>query len=98
MLGNISALRCVEHDQIEPCKVCAADRQDSESTGQPSFSRKHTPTVYTDRDMFIAMRSGLLGIAKVLERAQDPQSVAIRANLLAMSAAIENRFHLKKKL
>jgi hypothetical protein len=94
---NATASRCTDHDQEEPCPVCLADRQESEGMGRPPSFKKHPPMIFTDRDMFIAIRAGMLGIAKALENDRDPRCIAIRASVLAMSTAIEKRYHFKPK-
>ncbi len=93
---NTAPLRCTDHDQPEPCEVCAADRQELQAPAPPP-PMNSKPVVFTDRDMFVAIRAGLLGIAKAMEGSKDQTSVAVRASALSMSSAIEKRYHIKKK-
>jgi hypothetical protein len=53
---------------------------------------------YTDRDMWIAIRSGLLGIVKALDDfySGNPFAVAVRASLLGIISAIEMRWNLRR--
>jgi hypothetical protein len=58
---------------------------------------RHPPT--TDRDMWIAIRSALIGIVRAIETHANssPLSTAIRASLLAIVDAIEKRYNIKKE-
>ena len=53
---------------------------------------------FTDREMWIAIRAALLGIAKAIETYNEGNmlAVAIRAGLLAITDAIERRYALQK--
>ena len=53
---------------------------------------------FTDREMWIAIRAGLLGIVKAIElqAAGSAMAVAIRAGLLTITDAIERRYNLRK--
>ncbi len=59
--------RCDEHDQLEPCSVCAADRQQAQSPTKPVASAR-TTKLFTDRDLAIVIRSALLMIVTGLEK------------------------------
>ena len=54
---------------------------------------------FTDRDMWVAIRAALLGIAKVIKDQADggPLAVSICMGLLAITDAIERRWDLKKR-
>ena len=54
---------------------------------------------FTDRDMWIAIRAGLLGIVKALEVHGDDSELteAIRAGLLGIADAIGRRYNLRNK-
>jgi len=53
---------------------------------------------FTDREMWIAIRAGVLGIVKAIETFADasPLGIAVRAGLLAIADAIARRWELKK--
>ena len=62
----------------------------------PNHSR-NTPA-YTDREMWIAIRSGILGIVSAIDMfaSDKPLAMAVRPSLMRITAAIELRWGIKR--
>lgn len=62
----------------------------------PNHSRQ--PPAYTDREMWIAIRSGILGVVGAIDTFADkgPLTMAVRAALIRISTAIALRWGLKQ--
>lgn len=97
MKTTSSQARCTDHDQAEPCGVCATDQQDLAFVTAPSLQRP--PVVFSDRDMWIAVRSGILAVARAIElhAPSGPLTIGVRAGLLTIADAIARRYAIKPR-
>lgn len=56
---------CSEHNQLEPCPLCAGH---SELPPTTSRNYQRPPGLITDRELAIAVRAALLSIVDAIER------------------------------
>lgn len=85
---------CYQHQQEEPCPVCEVDVH----APTAAVHAAHPSGIMTDREMWFAIRSGLLGILRALEAFEHPSALgmATRAALGRIISAIEKRWNFKR--
>lgn len=90
---------CSDHQQREPCQVCAQDADQVQVQLQPARDHSAVRVPVTDRDMWVLIRSAVLGMVAALDDhgPGGPLQVALRSSLLAISSAIELRWNIKRR-